>query len=109
MLIVYISSGSIPSELGDLSKLAALQVYTNSLTGIWICMNILTIWQLISNSYCYGHSLFLFIMIMIMILESLLYEYCLIKYSGSIPSELGALSSLSYITLHANQLEGIHN
>ena len=106
-LIKY--SGSIPSELNKLIKLTYLHLSKNLLTGMTMYMNILTIHLLFLLLQNFFFISYVDIDNDIMILESLLYEYCLIKYAGSIPSELDTLSSLSHIALYNNQLEGKHN
>ena len=42
---IYLSSGQIPSELGNLTKLTSLHLGGNSLTGMCMYMNILTIYR----------------------------------------------------------------
>ena len=82
-LLIYENSltGTIPTELGNLSSLQWLNLYENQLSG--------SIPSELGN---------------LSSLQSLhLYEN---QLSGSIPSELGNLSSLQFLNLYENQLSG---
>ncbi|XP_059663546.1 receptor-like protein 11 [Cornus florida] len=75
-------NGSIPYEIGRLSKLNYLQLFGNSLTGT-LPLSMANLAQLLELDISYN------------------------SISGSIPSEIGRLSKLNYLSLSGNQLTGM--
>ena len=74
--------GTIPSYFGtNLTKLSILNMYSNSLNGIFHEM-----------SYCY----------------LCLYIFIEFAYLGTIPSNFGSLTKLTVLTMHLNGLNGIY-
>jgi Leucine-rich repeat (LRR) protein len=74
-------SGSIPSEIGNLTNLERLYLYDNQLTGSIPP----EIGNLTNLTYLNLHDN---------------------QLTGSIPSEIGNLTNLTYLSLHDNQLTG---
>ncbi len=98
-------SGTIPTELGDLTSLQTLSLYSNSLSGtIPTELGDLTSLQTLS---LYSNSLSGTIPTELGDLTSLqtlsLYSNSL---SGTIPTELGDLTSLQTLSLYSNSLSG---
>ena len=78
--LMFITSGSIPSELGNLSRLSVLYLYNNQLSGECIML------------MCVHVS------------DSVIMTECM--SAGTIPKALGELSQLTGLYLYANQLSG---
>jgi Leucine-rich repeat (LRR) protein len=98
-------TGSIPSELGNLSYLWHLNLGGNSLTGSIPSElgNLSNLWHLNLG----GNSLTGSIPSELGNLSNLVYLYLYNnKLTGSIPSELGNLSNLQYLSLSSNSLTG---
>ena len=98
-IFISLTLDTIPSELGKLCKLLTLRLNSNCLEGMWNYI----LWTM----ELWGASCFHLYSEIHFIYSVLLYFACKFSIQGTIPSVFSYFSSISYLQLNINKLQGI--